>query len=243
MTTRRNTKDSAAALHAARLAKGWTLQALGDRVGVTREAVRLWESGSVPGPQSREALHDLLGVSWDVSRQRRRLPAPRAHDSAARRARLDAGLTLYALARRVGCSVGHISKIERGLTLPSHDLAGRLMDELDIHEMACLDPGAQRRGMEAGPSRAGVSGPYSAQGAELRSARQRQRLTQLDVARQLEATTASVCCWERGTSRPSHANAAALEQLLGIRLEACDPGQPGRPRTPEQPCWPPLPEP
>ena len=63
-------------LRAIRKAKGLTVQACADAVGVTHRTWTRWESLSAdPGRDQRNAIADLLGVSLDELAGRADLPA------------------------------------------------------------------------------------------------------------------------------------------------------------------------
>ena len=52
-------------LREARLSKGWTQQALAEALGVTREAIAIWEGGGTPTMKNACALANVLHVTID----------------------------------------------------------------------------------------------------------------------------------------------------------------------------------
>lgn len=59
-----------------------------------------------------------------------------------RQAREKKGLTLHALAVRVNSDVGNLSRIERGVQIPSSDLAAKIVEQFDgeINELHLIYP-------------------------------------------------------------------------------------------------------
>ena len=96
--------DMSKAIREGRDRLGMSQEALAERLGVSRQAVSKWEMGtSVPSPENRRALSEILGTDLQVERE----TAPPVPLRRWKRLTLAAGLLCLALLAALGTGALH----------------------------------------------------------------------------------------------------------------------------------------
>ena len=121
----------------ARIAAGFRQEDLAHDLGVSTQAIRLWESGRVePNEANKKLLATHFGEHMrefntfyeDLHSRRDKKSLPVVITELLRKARQDAGFTQAQAAGRIGLSRFSIVRYERGASRPSDDILDKLSE-------------------------------------------------------------------------------------------------------------------
>lgn len=202
-------------LEAARVQAGLRRVDLANRLGVSEEAVRLWERGTVQ--PSEEHLTRLIpylsteAVSWSAPADRHdeeEAPplARRLRDERARR-----GLTQAAMAAVIGAPQATYAGWETGRSTPSAPYLDVLAELLGVDIRAV-------EALCANPFTVDVSG-WPPLGQLIGRRREALRLTRAALAAELDVSPRTVANWELGNRRPRPEQVIRLSSVLEVPPE------------------------
>jgi|GEM_PF-3481077 len=211
-----------------RRAAGLTMQKVADTLGVTRQAVELWErddSRTYPRTANIEKLSLLYNVPvGELIELKNRMREPRSLYNTKRdeanglgkkitEHRFRLGLSQSQLAEKVGTTDSTISSWETGLSIPVPEFMKRLANvfNISIEELTSDWDGkrAQRN------RRRREIFPHAYVGNKLRIARNLKNLNQTQLSISLKITPATISHWENTGTIPKY-RIAELSKILGV---------------------------
>lgn len=176
-----------------------TLSEAARRAGLSVSYLSEVEHGKKePSPRAQAKLAKVLGIPQSELDPEFRDSRPVTLGDKLKLQRLEKGLSLADVAKKVGLSTGYLSEIERGDSLPAVDTLRDLAETLEVPvSLLMADPGP-------------------AIGEKVRNLRESLGLTQREVASRAGVSAVLVGQIEKGKAQPSLRTVESLAKALGI---------------------------
>lgn len=211
-----------------RKSKGWSQQEMADRTGIPRPMISRYEIDTRPGKKNLHKILDALGLPHDYFFQ---IEVQNAHvlerphkktktkkslltffASNLRFLRDTRNLTIRELADIIGVSHVMITSYENKIALPRPKVAQRIADYFGIEKNTLLSTDLRSKVYRS------VSIPGSSTnssfGERLREVREFRKLSQMELADQLQTSYTIIEKYERDEMRPSIDTAISLAKAL-----------------------------
>ncbi|MGE5553441.1 MAG: helix-turn-helix domain-containing protein [Betaproteobacteria bacterium] len=198
--------DFASAIRQEREERGWTLQQLAERAGVSVSYLSEIEQGKKrPSLKVARRLSQALGLPPTViftgppPEESGGAPAQLSLGNRLRLAREARELTLDAVAQKVGISASYLSQIERDLAAPAVSTLQALAEALQVAPSQLVPPSH-----------------HSSLGAKLKTLRANLGLSRGEVAQRAGVSVSLIAQIENGRTHPSLETLQRVSAVLGI---------------------------